>query len=375
MRPCRSRTIFVTEPSSQLPARHTSALTSPAATDSPPPLTIGPLKLANPVVLAPMAGVTDLPLREMALGLGAGMAVSEMLSSDPKLEASRKTTLRRRQSAQEGIRSVQIVGNEPRQLAEAARRNVDDGADIIDINMGCPAKKVCKKAAGSALLADEQQVAAILDAVVAAVPVPVTLKIRTGISPDRRNGLTIAKIAEQAGIQMLAVHGRTRADRFRGTAEYQTIAHIVDAVDIPVLANGDIDSLHKARQVLASTGAAGVMIGRAAQGKPWLPGYIANGLAGNIPELPTLADRFSMMNKHIVALHNFYGEFMGTRIARKHTGWFLDALPEDICGANAVWKQQFNAVSEPDGQLELLAHIESALSAQDKGVHPGGLAA
>lgn len=365
----------MTELSSQLPARHTSALTPPAATDCPPSLSIGPLKLANPVALAPMAGVTDLPLREMVLGLGAGMAVSEMLSSDPKLDASRKSTLRRRQSAREGIRSVQIVGSEPQQLAEAARRNVDDGADIIDINMGCPAKKVCRKAAGSALLADEQQVAAILDAVVAAVPVPVTLKIRTGVSPDRRNGVTIAKIAEQAGIQMLAVHGRTRTDRFRGTAEYQTIADIVDAVSIPVLANGDIDGLDKARQVLQTTGAAGIMIGRAAQGKPWLPGYIANGLAGNIPVLPTLADRFSMMGEHIVALHNFYGEFMGTRIARKHTGWFLDALAEDIPSPNAVWKQQFNAVSEPDGQLELLALIESALSAQDKGVYPGGLAA
>ena len=325
------------------------------------PLRIGGLTLPNSVVLAPMAGVTDLPLREMSVRLGAGMAVAEMLTSDASLVDSRKSMQRRRHSTNEGIRSIQIVGSEPQQLAEAARRNVDEGADIIDINMGCTAKKVCRKAAGSALLADERQVGAILDAVVAAVNVPVTLKIRTGVSRDRRNGVAIANIAERAGIQMLAVHGRTRADRFLGAAEYDTIAAIVDAVGIPVLANGDITDVEKAHHVMQATGAAGVMIGRAAQGNPWLPGHIAQSRVGSEAIKPNLAERFALMRGHVAALHDFYGEFLGTRIARKHTGWFFDTLHREMPHTACPWKSRFNALGDHEAQQALLREAELKL--------------
>ena len=227
---------------------------------------IGPYKLRNPVALAPMAGVTDLPFRRLCAEMGAGLVVSEMVSSNPRLRESRKTAWRSVHDAEVEPRSVQIAGSEPAEMAEAARHNVALGAQIIDINMGCPAKKVCRRAAGSALLADEALVRDILEAVVGAVPVPVTLKIRTGSHPGSRNGLRIARIAEDAGVAALAVHGRTRADRFEGQAEYDTIAAIVAATEFPVFANGDIDSPQKAARVLAHTGAAGVMIGRAAQG-------------------------------------------------------------------------------------------------------------
>ena len=307
-----------------------------------------------------MAGVTDLPFRELCLELGAGMAVAEMLTSDPSLAQSRKTTLRRQQSEREGIRSIQIVGSEPLQLAEAARINADDGADIIDINMGCPAKKVCKKAAGSALLADERLVADILQAVVGAVDVPVTLKIRTGTAPDNRNGVNIARIAEDAGIQMLVVHGRTRADRFKGEAEYDTIARIVDAVSIPVIANGDITSSAKAKAVLEHTGAAGVMIGRGAQGQPWLPGVIARELAGLPADLPSREQQFALIGRHLSGLHNFYGEFMGVRIARKHLGWFADGLVDNGHTQEQIarqWKAAFNKLECPNEQTRALAEL------------------
>ena len=373
--PSLFRYVFLADPLSQLPYLRTGPPETASVTPRATPLRIGGLTLPNPVVLAPMAGVTDLPLRELSVGLGAGMAVAEMLSADPSLANSRKSCLRKRHSPREGIRSIQIVGNEPQQLAEAARRNVDEGADIIDINMGCPAKKVCKKAAGSALLADERRVGAILDAVVAAVPVPVTLKIRTGVSPDRRNGVTVARIAEQAGIQMLAVHGRTRADRFRGVAEYRTITEIVAAVSIPVLANGDITGLEKAREVLATTGAAGVMIGRAAQGNPWLPGYIGKSLVGETVIQPTLQERFAMISGHVAALHDFYGEFMGIRVARKHAGWFLDELTGQMGAHGAIWKQRFNALSESNAQLELLQEAELSLTVHKPLTSSNGLAA
>ena len=305
-----------------------------------------------------MAGVTDLPMRELCVGLGAGMAVAEMLTSDPKLLASRKSSLRRRHSAKGGLRSGQIVGSEPQQLANAARLNADDGADVIDINMGCPAKKVCKKAAGSALLADEDRVAEILKAVVSAVDVPVTLKIRTGVSPQQRNGVAIAKIAEDAGIQLLTVHGRTRADRFKGEAEYHTIERIVDAVSIPVLANGDITTPAQALAVLQKTGAAGIMIGRAALGRPWLPGAIAQSLAGLRTPLPSLAERFLQMRCHLTALHDFHGDFMGIRIARKHVGWFLDAIEHDVASSFTEWKRHFNALQDAEAQQTLLQTLE-----------------
>jgi len=340
-------------------------------------LQIGPHQLLNNVVLAPMAGVTDLPFRELCLELGAGLAVAEMLTADPSLSDSRKSQLRRQHSTKAALRSVQIVGNDPKVLAAAARWNADDGADIIDINMGCPAKKVCKKAAGSALLGDEALVADILQQVVAAVDVPVTLKIRTGTSRDHRNGVNIARIAEEAGVQALAVHGRTRADKFNGDAEYDTIAAIVDAVKIPVLANGDINSVGKARQVLNHTGAAGVMIGRAAQGQPWLPGQIATAIATGIaPPSPSVDAQLRLMRRHVAALHDFYGDFMGIRIARKHVAWFLESLLARE--TFLLWKHRFNPLETTADQfsfLDQLADEQSALASSSQPPKPIEIAA
>ena len=316
-------------------------------------LQIGPHKLANRVALAPMAGVTDLPFRRLCAKLGAGLVVSEMISSDPGLRNSRKTTWRSRHDAEIEPRSVQIAGSEPEQLAEAARYNVARGAQVIDINMGCPAKKVCRKAAGSALLADEALVARILGSVVAAVNVPVTLKIRTGSNPQARNGTAIARIAEDAGIAALAVHGRTRACAFRGEAEYDTIADIVAATNIPVFANGDIDSPGKAAQVLQHTGAAGVMIGRAAQGQPWLCGQIATYLdKGVFSPTPDREEQWLLIREHVQALHGFYGDFMGVRIARKHLGWYLQQSP-----AYLLHRKIFNQFEEPLEQLDYIDRI------------------
>ena len=321
---------------------------------------IGGLKPSNNVFLAPMAGVSDLPMRELAVELGAGLAVGEMQTADLKLAHTRKTVQRQQHSPRAGLRSVQIVGYDPSQLAEAARFNADLGADIIDINMGCPAKKVCKRAAGSALLADEALVGQILDAVVSAVDVPVTLKIRTGTDQHHRNGVEIARIAEKAGIQLLTVHGRTRADRFKGDAEYKTIARIVDAVDIPVLANGDIDSAQKARRVLNQTGAAGVMIGRAAQGQLWLPGAIAAALKAGTTchTIPSTDWQLAVQRRHLESLHEFHGQYLGHRIARKHYAWFLDSLVAqyELTQDDArQHRQQFNALSTPQDQL---AHLD-----------------
>ena len=290
-------------------------------------LQIGPYKLPNRVALAPMAGVTDLPFRQLCARMGAGLVVAEMISSNPLLRATRKTVLRSRHDDEIQPRSVQIAGNDPATMAEAAAFNVAAGAQIIDINMGCPAKKVCRKAAGSALLSDELLVRDILTAVVQAVDVPVTLKIRTGSAPEARNGVTIARIAEDAGIAALAVHGRSRACAFRGEVEYDTIAAIVAATQFPVFANGDIDSPARAAAVISHTGAAGVMIGRAAQGRPWLCGQIATHLATGIsPPEPTPAAQLAIIRDHVAALHDFYGDFMGLRIARKHLAWYLQHL-------------------------------------------------
>ena len=313
-----------------------------------------------------MAGVTDLPMRELAVELGAGMAVGEMQSADLSLAHSRKTTQRQRHSVRAGLRSVQIVGYNPQQLAEAASFNADLGADIIDINMGCPAKKVCRRAAGSALLADEALVGRILETVVTAVDVPVTMKMRTGTDPGHRNGAAIARIAESAGIQMLTVHGRTRADRFKGQAEYQTIAEIVRAVTIPVIANGDIDSAKKAQRVLALTGAAGVMIGRAAQGQLWLPGAIAAALAaGNErARTPTLSQQLGLQGDHLVRLHDFHGDHLGPRIARKHQAWLLESLTAQNAisrdGARA-WRQTFNRLESAKEQVNCLRKLTNTL--------------
>ncbi len=280
---------------------------------------IGPYCLPNNLVLAPMAGVTDRPFRQLCKELGAGMAVSEMVTANALLWGSEKTRRRIDHAGEVEPRIVQIAGADPAQLAAAARFNVEQGAQIIDINMGCPAKKVCNVMAGSALLRDEELVTRILDAVVGAVDVPVTLKIRTGWDPEHRNGLAIARLAEQAGIQSLAVHGRTRACAYRGEAEYDTIRAIKQAVGIPVLANGDIGNPEKARSVLEYTGADGVMIGRAAQGRPWIfreiEHYLTTGV--HLPP-PSVEEIRAIMVRHLENLYAFHGEYTGVRGAQAH---------------------------------------------------------
>jgi tRNA-dihydrouridine synthase B len=274
-------------------------------------------------MLAPMAGVTDRPFRQLCRSLGAGMAVSEMVSSNALLRGSEKTRRRIDHSGEAAPVSVQIAGAEPVMMADAARFNVDHGAQIIDINMGCPAKKVCNVMAGSALLQDEALVGRILDAVVRAVDVPVTLKIRTGWDPDNRNGVRVAHIAAQAGIRTLAVHGRTRACGYRGTAEHDTVRAIKQAVTIPVIANGDIDSPERAVEVLRHTGADAVMVGRAAQGRPWIFREIAHFMrtGRHLPE-PGAAEICAILTGHLENLYAFYGEYTGVRVARKHIAWY-----------------------------------------------------
>ena len=307
---------------------------------------IGPYTLPNQLILAPMAGVTDQPFRQLCKRMGAAMVVSEMLSSDMRLWNSRKSRLRLVHASDAEPRSVQIAGADPQMLAEAAKANVLMGAQIIDINMGCPAKKVCNKAAGSALMKDERLVAQILEAVVAAVDVPVTLKIRTGWDRQNKNGLSIARIAEQSGIQALAVHGRTRTDLYSGDAEYDTIATIKQGVSIPVFANGDISSPEKARDVLRHTGADALLIGRAAQGRPWIFREINYFLShGRHMPAPGLAEIEQILLEHVLALHSFYGAIMGVRIARKHVGWYLATLP----GARE-YRSRFNQLETADAQ-------------------------
>src|SRR5262245_5515958 len=291
-------------------------------------LKVGALELRSGLFVAPMAGITDRPFRRLARRFGAALAVSEMLSSRPELRESRKTKLRMDHTGESGPISVQIAGSDPAQLADAARFNVGHGAEIIDINMGCPAKKVCNVAAGSALLADEEKVARILEAVVAAVDVPVTLKIRTGPAPERRNALRIARIAETAGVQMLAIHGRTRACMFEGAAEYDTIAEVKAQVKIPVIANGDVRTPEEARRVLDATGADGIMIGRAAQGRPWLFREISHFLAtGEHLGPPAAAEQGAVLIEHLEGLDSLYGAEHGARVARKHIGWAVRELP------------------------------------------------
>lgn len=284
---------------------------------------IGPFELESRILLAPMAGVTDSPFRQLCRHFGAGLASTEMVTADTRLWNTHKTRHRLDHGGEDEPRSVQVAGAEPGMLAEAAKRNVDMGAQIIDINMGCPAKKVCKRLAGSALLRDEQLVGRILEAVVGAVSVPVTLKTRTGWDPQNRNGVRIARIAEEAGIQALSVHGRTRACMYCGEAEYDTIRDIKDAVNIPVIANGDIDSAQKAIAVLNATGADGLMIGRAAQGQPWIFQHIDHFLAtGEEKSPPPIVAVRDIMIHHLENLYAFYGEHTGVRVARKHLGWY-----------------------------------------------------
>ena len=302
---------------------------------------IGDFPLDGRLILAPMAGVTDRPFRRLCRRFGAALAVSEMVSAKPELQGGRKTLLRCDHTNEPEPRSIQILGADPKDMAEAAKLNVGRGAQIIDINMGCPAKKVCKVAAGSALLRDEILVGQILEAVVQAVEVPVTLKIRTGWDLSNRNAMNIAKIAENCGIQALAVHGRTRACGFAGLAEYSTIAKVKAAVKIPVIANGDIDSPEKARFVLEQTGADALMIGRAALGRPWLFAQIREGLeTGRNRPAPGLKEMLSLLTEHLTELYAFYGDYAGVRIARKHIGWYAQDLGE---AAAAQLKTVFQA--------------------------------
>ena len=291
---------------------------------------LGPYRLPNTVFVAPMAGVTDRPFRQLCRALGAGYAVSEMAASNPRLWSSVKTARRLNHDGEPAPKAVQIAGADPSMMAEAARFNVDRGAQVIDINMGCPAKKVCDVAAGSALMADEPLAIAIVAAVAAAVDVPVTVKLRTGPSPAHRNAVALARALESAGAAMITVHGRTRACAFGGQAEYDTIAEVKRAVGVPVVANGDIDSPAKAAFVLARTGADAVMIGRAAQGRPWIFREIDHFLrTGELLAPPGLDEIRTVLRGHLVDHYAFYGELQGPRIARKHIGWYIDGWCED----------------------------------------------
>jgi tRNA-dihydrouridine synthase B len=320
---------------------------------------IGTVLLKNNLIVAPMAGVTDRPFRSLCKKLGAGMAVSEMVASNSLLWGSEKTIRRGNHEGEVEPKVIQIAGADPGMMAEAARYNVDNGADIIDINMGCPAKKICNVYAGSALLKDEPLVARILDAVVGAVDVPVTLKIRTGWNKDNRNALTIAKIAEDHGIQSLAMHGRTRACMYTGDAEYETIRAVKQHVRIPVVANGDITTPEKARFVLAYTGADAVMIGRAAQGRPWIFREIEHFLAtGTHLAAPGVEEIRDVLVGHLHDLYAFYGYERGVRVARKHIGWYTKGLSH-----SAVFRARMNTLDEAQAQLAAVSQFFDGLLA------------
>jgi len=322
---------------------------------------IGPHTLPNNLVLAPMAGVTDRPFRLLCRRMGAGLAISEMVTADASLWSSRKSRQRMDHDGESEPIAVQIAGGDAPMLAEAARFNVTNGARIIDINMGCPAKKVCNKAAGSALMRDEALVREILESVAAAVDVPVTLKMRTGWDRDNKNAVTIARMAEDAGIAALAVHGRTRADAYKGEAEYGTIAQVKQAVDIPVFANGDVDTPRKAAQVLRETGTDGLFIGRAAQGRPWLFRQINHYLATGeeLPD-PGAEEIRNILMGHVEALHAFYGEYIGLRVARKHVGWYLQARDPD-----KTFRRHFNRIEDAGAQLQLLDHYFQGIQTEE----------
>ncbi|HEY5801821.1 MAG TPA: tRNA dihydrouridine synthase DusB [Burkholderiaceae bacterium] len=308
---------------------------------------IGPHHLRNNVFVAPMAGVTDRPFRQLCKQLGAGYAVSEMAASDPRLWASEKTARRTNHDGEMEPKAVQIAGSDPAMLAACAAFNVERGAQIIDINMGCPVKKVCNSWCGSALLQNEALVAQILQAVVSAVDVPVTLKFRTGWDRANKNALNIARMAEDSGIAMLTLHGRTRADGYKGEAEYDTIAAVKAAVTIPVVANGDITTPEKARYVLDYTGADAVMIGRAAQGRPWICREIDHYLqTGTHLPAPLVAEVRALMHEHLQAHYAFYGDYVGVRTARKHIGWYVEDLP-----GGEAFRQRMNLLEQCDLQL------------------------
>jgi len=311
---------------------------------------IGPYCLANNLLLAPMAGVTDQPFRQLCRELGAGLAVSEMITSQSRLWCQTKSRRRLDHSGERSPISVQLVGTDPCLLAEAAKRSADLGADIVDINMGCPAKKVCRVEAGSALLKDPLLVGRILSAVAAAVAIPVTVKIRTGWDPQHRNGVEVARIAESSGIQAIAVHGRTRACAFSGEAEYETIRAIKSAVRIPVIANGDIRNPEVARKALDTTGADGIMIGRWARGRPWIFREIEHYLlTGTRLPQPPVDWTHKIVLTHLDRLYSFYGRVWGVRIARKHVGWYISSLE-----GGAELRKQINATDSAEQQTRLV---------------------
>ncbi|MDG1444277.1 MAG: tRNA dihydrouridine synthase DusB [Pseudomonadales bacterium] len=330
---------------------------------------IGQYEYPSQVIVAPMAGVTDQPFRNLCRELGATWLVSEMVTSDQTLWHTSKSRNRLRFSDEAGPRWVQIAGGDPQMLANAAKVNEGFGAEIIDINMGCPAKKVCKKAAGSALLKDEKLVAQILEAVVSSVDVPVTLKIRLGWSDEQQNAVRIAKIAEDSGVSLLTVHGRTRASRFTGSVNYAAIGEVVEATSIPVIANGDICSAQHARQVLDQTNAAGVMIGRAAQGNPWLINQVDAYLSsGQLPNNPTYGEIKTRLVTHIYNLAEFYGQVMGPRIARKHVGWYLakvkSAEDADATQQKHDFSQSFNRIDTATEQVDAIVDYFARLVEQ-----------
>ena len=317
-------------------------------------ISIGPYKLRNPVLLAPMAGITDAPFRALAWRYGVGYVVSEMLAVKEDLWHTTKSRLRRIPVAGIEPRAVQIAGGDPNDVAEAARRHVDDGAQIIDINFGCPAKKVCRKAAGSQLLKDPDLVAAIVRATVTAVPVPVTVKMRTGWSPEMKNGVEVAYRLQEEGAAAVAVHGRTRACRFEGEAEHETVAEIKTRLRVPVFANGDIDTPEQALRVRARAGVDGVMIGRAALGAPWLLGMMADPARRE----PSLMEKWAVIIEHVAAMHDHYGEERGTRVARKHVQWYLERLIAD----RALVKT-FNSLQDARTQIDWLSAMGARAAA------------
>jgi tRNA-dihydrouridine synthase B len=318
---------------------------------------IGPIQLRNNLIVAPMAGVTDRPFRSLCKRMGAGMAVSEMVASNSLLWGSEKTIRRGNHEGEVEPKVIQIAGSDPAMMAEAAQYNVDSGAQIIDINMGCPAKKICNVAAGSALLKDEPLVAAIVDAVVRAVNVPVTLKIRTGWSKETRNALRIARIAEDHGIQSLAMHGRTRACMYTGEAEYDTIRAVKQSIRIPVVANGDITTPEKAKHVLEYTGADAIMIGRAAQGRPWIFREIEHFLAtGTHLPPPPVTEIREVLIGHLHDLYAFYGYERGARVARKHIGWYTRGLKN-----SAMFRARMNTLDDANLQLAAVAAFFDSL--------------
>ncbi|HKB60761.1 MAG TPA: tRNA dihydrouridine synthase DusB [Gallionellaceae bacterium] len=333
---------------------------------------IGPYQLKNNLIVAPMAGVTDRPFRMLCKRMGAGMAVSEMVASNSLLYGSEKTKRRANHEGEADPISVQIVGADPKMLAQAARYNVDQGAQIVDINMGCPAKKICNVSAGSALMQNEKLVSEILESVVGAVDVPVTLKMRTGWDKSHRNAPRIARIAEASGIQALAIHGRTRACAYTGNAEYDTIAAVKSEVGIPVIANGDITTPEKARHVLQYTGADAVMIGRAAQGRPWLFREIEHYLkTGGHLAAPHPEEVQAILVAHMHELYAFYGEYTGLRVARKHISWYTKGL-----AGSAQFRHHMNTLETVQGQLHAVTEFfEGRSQAQEEPRHAEELAA